>query len=212
MYSGAQTVRCLPPIPGLHCGGGITIAHPGKGSAVPLAESHLLSLLSLLPQPDRSRLHAISETVRLKLGTVLCQPGEPTRHARFPNDCFLSLVTAVPRDPATKGLTMIYKFKSRSAGDLIMLCQSGDQMLGLIGKAPATKGIIEPAAMSAAIMALEEAIEEDETQRRRAHAQAVAEGRVPPPAVRVTLRQRAWPLVEMLKRAKAEESDIVWGV
>ena len=28
----------------------------------------------------------------------------------------------------------------------------------------------------------------------------------------VTLRQRAWPLVEMMKRSAAENAEIVWGV
>lgn len=60
------------------------------------AENHLLSLL---PRPDRLRLIAIAEPVYLELGTVLCEPGEPTRHAYFPNDCFLSLVTAVDGEP-----------------------------------------------------------------------------------------------------------------
>ena len=45
---------------------------------------------------------------------------------------------------------MIYKFKSKAAGDLIMMGPSGDQVLRIIGKQPAPKGIIEPAAMAAA--------------------------------------------------------------
>ena len=61
-----------------------------------VAENHLLSLL---PRRDRLRLIAISESVYLELGTVLCEPGEPTRHAYFPNDCFISLVTAMEGEP-----------------------------------------------------------------------------------------------------------------
>ena len=34
----------------------------------------------------------------------------------------------------------------------------------------------------------------------------------PPPRDRVSLRQRAWPLVEMMKRSQAAGADIVWGV
>lgn len=107
---------------------------------------------------------------------------------------------------------MIYKFRSKSAGDLIMLRLSGDQMLRVIGKVPATKGIIEPAAMPAAIRAIEEAIAQDEAQRRKADAQAVAEGRTPSRADGVTLRQRTWPFLDMLKRAKGGDVEIVWGV
>ena len=107
---------------------------------------------------------------------------------------------------------MIYKFKSKSAGDLIMLRFSGDQMLRVIGKAPAPKGIIEPAAMPAAILAIEEASAQEEAQRRKAEAQAVDQGRTPPRADGVTLRQRTWPFLDMLKRANGEDAAIVWGV
>jgi len=107
---------------------------------------------------------------------------------------------------------MIYKFKSKAAGDLIMLGLSGDQALRAIGKEPTANGIIEPATMPAAIRAIEEAIAREEAQRRKADAQAVAEGRTPSRADGVTLRQRMWPLVEMLKRANGEDKEIVWGV
>jgi len=42
---------------------------------------------------------------------------------------------------------MIYKFKSKAAGDVIMMGPNGDEVLRTIGKAPAPKGIIEPSAM-----------------------------------------------------------------
>ena len=107
---------------------------------------------------------------------------------------------------------MIYKFKSKAAGDVIMMGPSGDQVLRIIGKAPAPKGIIEPDTMPAAMAALEQAIQADDDARRQAEADAEAEGRTLPPREAVTLRQRAWPLVEMMKRSMAEGADIVWGV
>lgn len=107
---------------------------------------------------------------------------------------------------------MIYKFKSKAAGDVIMMGPSGDQVLRIIGKQPAAQGIVEPAAMPAAIAAIEQAVAADEAARARAEQEAAAEGRTLPPHEGVTLRQRAWPLVEMMKRAHAEGKDIVWGV
>jgi len=103
---------------------------------------------------------------------------------------------------------MLYKFKSKAAGDLIMMGPTGDQVLRIIGKEPAAKGIIEPAAMPAAIAALKAAVaaesappegagtEEDNNDKPRG----------------VSLRQRAWPMIEMMKRAHADGKDIVWGV
>src|SRR5215510_6408738 len=103
---------------------------------------------------------------------------------------------------------MLYKFRSKAAGDLIMLGPTGDQLLRIIGKEPAPKGIIEPPAMAAAIAALERAVADDEAIR----AQAEAEGAPPRREGHVSLRQRAWPLVEMLRRAQAADKEIVWGV
>jgi len=107
---------------------------------------------------------------------------------------------------------MIYKFKSKAAGDVIMTGSVGDDVLRLIGKSPGAQGIIERAAMAAAIAALEQAVAADEAARAQAEREAAAEGRKLPPRDGVTLRQRAWPLVEMMKRSSAAGADIVWGV
>jgi CRP-like cAMP-binding protein len=57
-------------------------------------------LIALLSRRDRALLRDISESVDLELGTVLCEPGEPTRHVYFPIDCFISLVAATEGAPA----------------------------------------------------------------------------------------------------------------
>jgi hypothetical protein len=107
---------------------------------------------------------------------------------------------------------MIYKFKSKAAGDVIMMGPAGDEVLRLIGKAPSSQGIIESGAMSAAAAAIESAVATDEAARTQAEKDAAADGRKLPPRDGVTLRQRAWPLLEMMKRSMAEGADIVWGV
>ena len=96
---------------------------------------------------------------------------------------------------------MIYKFKSPATGDLIMLGPLGDQMLRALGREPSPKGIIEPADMPAAIAALQAAIAADE--------QPAEQDDKPAP---VGLRQRLWPMVEMLRRALAADAPVVWGV
>ena len=107
---------------------------------------------------------------------------------------------------------MIYKFKSKAAGDVIMMGPSGDDVLRVIGKAPGTTGIIEVAAMPAAIAAIEQAVAADEAARAQAGKEAAADGTKLGPRDGVTLRQRAWPLVEMMKRSIGEKADVVWGV
>jgi hypothetical protein len=98
---------------------------------------------------------------------------------------------------------MIYKFKSPATGDLIMLGPQGDQLLRLLGREPAPSGIIEPAAMPAALAALQAAVSAAE-----APAAEATDDHTPP----VALRQRLWPMVEMLRRAHAADQPVVWGV
>jgi Domain of unknown function (DUF1840) len=107
---------------------------------------------------------------------------------------------------------MIYKFKSKAAGDVIMMGPAGDEVLRLIGKPAAPQGIIDVAAMPAAITAIERAVAADEAARAQAEKDAADEGRKLGARDGVTLRQRAWPLVEMMKRSIGEGADIVWGV
>jgi len=107
---------------------------------------------------------------------------------------------------------MLYKFKSKAAGDVIMMGTTGDDVLRVIGKAPGATGIIAVAAMPAAITAIEQALAADEAARAQAEKEAAAEGTKLAPRDGVTLRQRAWPLVDMMKRSIGEGADIVWGV
>lgn len=103
---------------------------------------------------------------------------------------------------------MIYKFKSPATGDLIMLGPQGDQLMRALGREPAAQGIIENAAMPAAMQAIQAAIAQSEGSTP-ADANDKDEGST---ARAVGLRQRLWPMVEMLKRAHAGGADIVWGV
>ena len=106
---------------------------------------------------------------------------------------------------------MIYKFKSKAAGDVIMLKPNGDHVLRIIGKEPGGRGIITAAELPAAVAALEEAI------RRESHAPPPAQEKkddeeTRPIDERVSLQQRAWPLLTMMREALAGRADIVWGV
>jgi len=107
---------------------------------------------------------------------------------------------------------MLYKFKTKSSADVIMMGPHGDHVLRLLGREPAPKGILEVAHMPAAVTALEAAVEADERAHAEAQAEAEANGETPPQREGVSLRQRVWPLVEMIKRAHKQGHDIVWGV
>ena len=99
---------------------------------------------------------------------------------------------------------MIYKFKSRATGDLIMTQAVAERVLALIGKDRTPQGIIEVGQMPAAIGALESAVASEAPHGADDDGAA---GK----ADRVSLRQRVWPMVEMMKRAMAEDQPITWG-
>jgi Domain of unknown function (DUF1840) len=107
---------------------------------------------------------------------------------------------------------MLYKFKSKAAGDLIMLEPNGRRVLEIIGKDAGPKGIILPEEMPAAMKALETAIAQEEAEHKAAVDEAKAKGEVPPKFDAISLRQRAVPFVDMLKRCSSAGKEIVWGV
>ena len=104
----------------------------------------------------------------------------------------------------------MYRFKSKADGDLMMMAPVGDQVLRILGREPAKQGIIEFDALPAAIAALQAAIAEAE--RQRAGSGRGDEDEADSGAVAIGLKQRAWPMLEMMRRSLAERSDIVWGV
>lgn len=110
---------------------------------------------------------------------------------------------------------MLYKFKSKATGDVIMLEGNGRRVLEIIGKSADAKGILLPTQIPAAVAALHAAIAEEEAQRKAlARASgvpddeaALAAGKDP-----VSLRQRAQPFIAMLERALKADVEVVWGV
>jgi len=101
---------------------------------------------------------------------------------------------------------MIYKFKSKAAGDLIMLGPNGDQMLRILGREPSAQGIVDVEQLAPAIAALRAAVQAEE-----ARAEASKDEEVPGRNV-VSLRQRLWPVIETFERALAAREPVVWGV
>ena len=107
---------------------------------------------------------------------------------------------------------MLYTFKSQAAANLIMLQPNGERVLEIIGKDAGPQGILLPDQMPAAIAALEDAMAQEVASLQSAIDTAKAKGEVPPRADGVSLRQRAPPFIDMLKRCQKAGKEIVWGV
>jgi len=107
---------------------------------------------------------------------------------------------------------MLYKFKSKAAGDLIMLEPNGRRVLESIGKDAGHKGIVLPEDMPGAIAKQEAAIAQEEAEHKAIIDEAKAKGQVAPRFKGVSLRQRAVPFIDMLRRCSQAGKEIVWGV
>lgn len=99
---------------------------------------------------------------------------------------------------------MIYKFKSKASGDVIMLGPNGDQMLRILGREPTPKGIIDVDQMAAAIAALREAVRQEAPPSQEDDEAEGGKG--------VSLQQRLWPVIDLLERSLAAKEPVVWGV
>lgn len=114
---------------------------------------------------------------------------------------------------------MLYKFKSAASGDLIMLPAHGDELMRVLQREPAARGIVEVAAMAAAIALIKAAVAAAEAPPDDANADAKADADTDADAdadtaapAKVGLRQRLWPMLQMLERSLAGRVPIVWGV
>lgn len=107
---------------------------------------------------------------------------------------------------------MLYRFKSKATGDLVMLEANGKQLLDILGKDPSGPGIVLCGQMPAAIEALQAAVLRDEAEQARRRQEAEAAGEPLPETDRISLRTRVTPFIEMLRHCMREECDVVWGV
>ena len=126
---------------------------------------------------------------------------------------------------------MLYKFKSRSTADLILLEPQARRLLHIMDKEPAASGIVTAVQIPAAVAALEAAVLAEERQAAEQQAAAAARakkssesrddnegedgdegGDAQSNSEFVSLRQRATPFIDMLRRSAEAGHDVVWGV
>jgi len=120
---------------------------------------------------------------------------------------------------------MLFEFKSRAAGTVVMTGDVGKKVLPLIGKTPDPKGIITVGQMPAAIAALEAACNREKQLAAAARNKPAASTLPKDPAAArdeaddktddphlIGICQRVYPLIEMLKTSHAGGKDITWGV
>jgi len=125
---------------------------------------------------------------------------------------------------------MLYKFKSKASGDVIMFETHAKALLEIMGKDPSAKGILLVADMPKALEALEVALKKHgheanhKAEHEAGHEVSHEKGHASPPKHRskeqeheqeslaVSLGQRAAPMRQMIKQCILEGHPIVWGV
>lgn len=134
-------------------------------------------------------------------------------HYRWAGTAVLPVLITWRKPSCVIAAAMLYRFKSRATGDLIMLEAAGRRVLEIIGKDAGPSGIITVAQIPQAIAAIEAAIASDEAagapqddDARTDDTAAAGSGDA------MSLRRRSKPLLDMLRRCQREEADVVWGV
>jgi len=94
---------------------------------------------------------------------------------------------------------MLFKFKSKVTGDLIMLEPDAKRLLKIMSREDQIKGIFLANQLPAVIAALESAVAQEEIEGLQDPKQ-------------ISLRQRSLPMLKMLKQCLTQSADVVWGV
>ncbi|MFN7778705.1 MAG: DUF1840 domain-containing protein, partial [Betaproteobacteria bacterium] len=94
--------------------------------------------------------------------------------------------------------------------------EPAQRLFRIVGKDEAPRGVITAAQVPDALARLQAAVDEEKAQLKEAAAQAEDTDRPgddPAQGARaITLGQRAFPLLEMLRAAQKENVDVTWGV
>lgn len=104
---------------------------------------------------------------------------------------------------------MLIPFRSKAAGEFYMMDTHVQTLLSLMGKPFTAQGIIQANEVSMRLTQLQTALahgtesEQQESLLNETHAESMNQP--------VGLKQRAWPLIDMLTRAEKKNVDIIWG-
>jgi uncharacterized protein DUF1840 len=107
-------------------------------------------------------------------------------------------------------------FRSKAAAEIYMFAETARRLLSIIGKAEADRGVIRAEEVGDALDRLTAAVEQEKAdlsdeQARRELDERTGDAhneRMQP----ITLGQRAFPLIGMLRAAQKKHVDVTWGV
>jgi len=108
---------------------------------------------------------------------------------------------------------MLYEFKSKATGTVVMTSNVAERILSIIGKEAGPQGIITLEQINPAIAALQSAIERDDRESQGERDSDATEADEPAHQHQtISLRQRAHPFIELLRDAYKAQERVTWGV
>jgi hypothetical protein len=123
---------------------------------------------------------------------------------------------AAGRQPIAKPDMSLVVFRSKAAGEIFMFAETARRIFEILGRPDAPRGVITAAQVPEALQRLSAAVEQEKADLQAAAAAARqddrrgdGEGAAP---VAITLGQRTYPLIEMLRAAEKKQVDVTWGV
>jgi hypothetical protein len=109
-------------------------------------------------------------------------------------------------------------FRSKAAGEIFMFAETARRIFEIIGKVEGPRGVITAEQVPEALERLQSAVDEEKAAIRAAEDEARGvdrrgNGETEVAGQRaITLGQRAFPLLEMLRAAQKKNVDVTWGV
>ncbi len=106
-------------------------------------------------------------------------------------------------------------FRSKAAGEIFMFAETAQRIFEIIGKDNAGRGVITAEQVPGALARLQAAVDEEKLALKASAEDAEQAGRRGEDGARptpITLGQRAFPLLEMLRAAQNKQVDVTWGI
>ena len=107
-------------------------------------------------------------------------------------------------------------FRSKAAGEIFMFAETARRIFEIIGRSESARGVITAEQVTDALQRLVAAVEQEKADNKAAAAAADESSRrgsdEPAASAPITLGQRAFPLIEMLRAAEKKRVDVTWGV
>ncbi len=99
---------------------------------------------------------------------------------------------------------MLILFQSKAGADVLMMGAQAHELLQALGREPADRGVFLSEQIATALTALDQALRQAPEQAEQEDIDTEA------PPLETALRQRAWPVQDLLQRALALGVDVIW--